>query len=90
MVLHHIDDIEATINKLYSLLNAGRYLAFADLTEDGSYHSLDIKIHLCFDFKIRADMLKKAGLKNVEHSSYCEVKCESVKNYALFLMIAEK
>ena len=68
----------------------GRYLAYDGLTEDGSYHSSDIKVHWCLDTKMLAYMFKKAGLKNVEHCSCYEVKCEPVKNYPVLLILAKK
>ena len=91
MVLHHVSDYEAIIHKFYTLLNPGGYLAIADLyPEDGSFHGLDVKVHLGFDPDKLTEILKNAGFKNVEHKPCFEVKRESGKNFPIFLLVARK
>jgi len=91
MVLHHVDDFEAIINTFYSLLNTEGYLAIADLyTEDGSFHGIDVKVHLGFDPDLLAEILKKAGFKDVEYKTCFEVKRESGKKYPVFLLVGKK
>ena len=59
MVLHHVNDVEHILNKFYSLLNPGGYLAIADLyTEDGSFHGPDVKVHWGFDPEKLMEILK--------------------------------
>jgi ubiquinone/menaquinone biosynthesis C-methylase UbiE len=91
MVLHHVNDFEAIINTFYSLLNRGGYLAIADLyTEDGSFHGIDVKVHLGFDPEKLTEILQKAGFKNIEHKTCFEVKRESGKKFPVFLIVAQK
>jgi len=91
MVLHHIVDFKAIIKTFYSLLNHGGYLAIADLyTEDGSFHGIDVKVHLGFDPDKLTDMLKNAGFKNIAYKTCFEVKRESGKIFPVFLLKAQK
>ena len=91
MVLHHVNDFEGIINTFYSLLNPDGYLAIADLyPEDGSFHGIDVKVHLGFDPDKLTEILKKAGFKNVEHKTCFEVKRESGKKFPVFLLVAQK
>jgi ubiquinone/menaquinone biosynthesis C-methylase UbiE len=91
MVLHHVNDYEAIIHTFYSMLNAGGYLAIADLyPEDGSFHGPGVKVHLGFDPENLAGILRHAGFKNVEYKTCFEVKRESGIKYPVFLMVAKK
>ncbi|MCX6236137.1 MAG: class I SAM-dependent methyltransferase [Bacteroidia bacterium] len=91
MVLHHVNDFEAIINTFYSLLNRGGYLAIADLyPEDGSFHGIDVKVHLGFDPETLAVILKHTGFKNVEYKTCFEMERESGKRFPIFLIIAQK
>ena len=91
MVLHHVNDFEAIINTFYSLLNTDGYLAIADLySEDGSFHGIDVKVHLGFDPDMLAEILKKTGFKEVEYKTCFEVKRESGMKYPVFLLVGKK
>ena len=91
MVLHHVNDFEAIITTFYSLLNPGGYLAIADLfPEDGSFHGIDVKVHLGFDPEKLTVILKNAGFKNVGYKTCFEVKRELGKNFPVFLLVAQK
>ena len=91
MVLHHVNDYEAIINTFYSLLNADGYLAIADLyPEDGSFHGIDVKVHLGFDPEKLSEIAKKAGFQNIEYKTCFEVKRESGKTYPVFVVVAQK
>ena len=53
MVLHHVSDIESIIDKFGKMLNAGGFLAIADLyKEDGSFHGEGFSGHNGFDPEI--------------------------------------
>jgi 2-polyprenyl-3-methyl-5-hydroxy-6-metoxy-1,4-benzoquinol methylase len=53
MVLHHVINVENIIKKFNNLLNAGGYLAIADLyTENGSFHGEGFTGHKGFDIEI--------------------------------------
>ena len=91
MVLHHVNDFEAIINTFYSLLNTDGYLAIADLySEDGSFHGIDVKVHLGFDPDKLGEILKKTGFKEVEYKTCFEVKRESGMKYPVFLLVGKK
>ena len=91
MVLHHVNDYEGIINTFYSLLNTAGYLAIADLyTEDGSFHGIDVKVHLGFDPERLTVILKKAGFKNIEHKTCFVVNRESGKKFPVFLLVGKK
>jgi len=91
MVLHHVNDYEALIYTFYSMLNAGGYLAIADLyPEDGSFHGPDVKVHLGFDPEKLTGILKIAGFKNIEYQTCFEVKRDSGVKYPVFLLVGQK
>ncbi|NEW85140.1 MAG: class I SAM-dependent methyltransferase [Mariniphaga sp.] len=91
MVLHHVNDFEAILSRFYSLLNSGGYLAIADLyPEDGSFHGIDVKVHLGFDPENLKEILKHIGFKNIEHKTCFELKRESGKIFPIFLLVAQK
>jgi ubiquinone/menaquinone biosynthesis C-methylase UbiE len=91
MVLHHVNDYQAIIHTFYSLLNAGGYLAIADLyPEDGSFHGPEVKVHLGFDPENLTEILRLAGFKNIEYKTCFEVTRESGLKYPVFLIVAKK
>lgn len=91
MVLHHVNDYESIINTFYSMLNPDGYLAIADLyPEDGSFHGIQVKVHLGFDPENLAEILKHTGFKNIEYKTCFEVKRESGIKYPVFLLVAQK
>ena len=91
IVLHHVEGIEAMIDRFYNLLNPGGYVAIADLyPEDGSFHGIDVKVHLGFDPNEMANMLRKVGFKNIEHKTCFEIKRESGLKFPVFLLTAQK
>jgi len=91
MVLHHVNDVEPILNKFYSLINPGGYIAIADLyTEDGSFHGPDVKVHWGFDPKKLTEILKRLGFENIEYNTCFEVKRDSGKTFPIFLLVAQK
>jgi tRNA (cmo5U34)-methyltransferase len=91
MVLHHINDIETIFKKFYSLLNAGGYLAIADLLpEDGSFHGPDVQVHLGFEPEKLKETLSSIGFKNIEYKTCFEMKRDSGKIFPVFLLVAKK
>lgn len=95
MVLHHINDVEAILNKFYFMLNPCGYLAVADLiTEDGCFHGKGFNGHLGFDVNNMAETLKKKGFKNIVHVN-CFVEKKQIENgtkkdFPVFLLTASK
>ena len=91
MVLHHVIYFEAILHTFYKMLNPGGYLAIADLyPEDGSFHGIDVKVHLGFDPENLAETLKHAGFKNIEYNACFELKRESGNLFPIFLLVAQK
>ena len=95
MVLHHVEDIELIIGKFYKMLNAGGYLAIADLyTEDGSFHGEGFTGHLGFDVDILAEKLSKYHFKNISHRKCFTINREildlKTQQFPVFLLTANR
>lgn len=91
MVMHHVNDVGEMFHKFHDLLNPGGYLAIADLyPEDGSFHGVDVKVHLGFDPVELSSILLNAGYKNIEHKTCFELKRETGRVYPVFLLVAQK
>jgi ubiquinone/menaquinone biosynthesis C-methylase UbiE len=91
MVLHHVTDVDAMLKKFNTLLNAGGYLAIADLyTEDGSFHGPEVKVHLGFDPELLKKKLESEGFNSLTFKTCFEVKRESGRKYPVFLLVAKK
>ena len=94
MALHHIKDIETTLNTLYNLLSKSGHLCIVDLVkDDGSFHKdeSDFDGHNGFDQNELALLLNKIGFHDVSSKViYNDLKDVSgVKSkYSLFLMKA--
>jgi ubiquinone/menaquinone biosynthesis C-methylase UbiE len=91
MVMHHVIDVDTMLQKFYSLLNSGGYLAIADLySEDGSFHGPDVKVHWGFDPVKFKDSLQLIGFENIEFKTCFEVKRDLGRKYPVFLLTAIK
>ena len=91
MVMHHVVDVNAMLNKFYALLKPKGYLAIADLyTEDGSFHGPEVNVHLGFDPSDIANSLKTVGFINPEHKTCFAMKRPNGRDYPIFLLIAKK
>ena len=70
MVLHHVADIGAIIEKFGKLLNPGGYLAIADLyKEDGSFHGEGFTGHLGFDPENLSGILMQNQFMEISYKS---------------------
>jgi tRNA (cmo5U34)-methyltransferase len=91
MVLHHVNNIEMILEKFYSLLNPGGYLAIADLySEDGSFHGTDVNVHPGFDPYVLAESLKQKGFNHSESKTCFVIKRPAGAEYPVFLLVAER
>ena len=95
MTLHHMEDIEGSLKKFYSMLNPDGYLCIADLdTEDGTFHDTGFTGHFGFDREDLKSKTKNAGFSDVNfYDCYTINKISSQgqsQSYQLFLMIAKK
>ena len=95
MVLHHVVKIESLLEKFCALLNAGGYIAIADLyTEDGSFHGKGFDGHNGFDPQEMEKMLVAAGFKNTQYKT-CFVMNKPIENgeikaFPVFFLTAQK
>ncbi len=93
MVMHHIQDTGAAIQRCYELLKPGGLFLMADLDkEDGTFHPQGIEgvFHFGFDQAHIHKLLTQAGFKNVLFSTPYTITRDSGKSYPLFLCKAEK
>ena len=93
MVLHHVDNIGAMVNKFSGLLNSGGFLAIADLyQEDGSFHGEGFTGHNGFDPEMFSDFLRKNHFSNITHSPCFVIERKisenETKQYDVFLLTA--
>ncbi|HBX50856.1 MAG: hypothetical protein A2275_01160 [Bacteroidetes bacterium RIFOXYA12_FULL_35_11] len=95
MTLHHIEDVEGSLRKFYSLLKPEGQLCIADLdSEDGTFHDDSFTGHFGFD---RGDLKIKtlnAGFNEVlfyDCFTINKINSQGQKqSYTMFLMIAQK
>jgi 2-polyprenyl-3-methyl-5-hydroxy-6-metoxy-1,4-benzoquinol methylase len=93
MVLHHVADIESVIDKFGKMLNAGGFLAIADLyKEDGSFHGEGFSGHNGFDPESLSAILGKNSFRNIAHRP-CFIIDRKIseletKHYEVFLLTA--
>jgi tRNA (cmo5U34)-methyltransferase len=95
MVLHHIKDVNAILEKFYNMLLPDGYLAIADLyTEDGLFHEAGTEVHHGFDPNALAIKLKECGFGNISHNLCFVINKETdagkVREYPIFLLTAKK
>ncbi len=96
MTFHHIEDIETTVQKLYTIIKPGGKVAILDLeTEDGDFHSDDIDIfHEGFDPDYISNVFKSVGFKNVVcdrvYTINKVVASGENKDFPVFMLIGEK
>ncbi len=96
LVLHHIHDIPAILNKFYGILNPGGMLVIGDLvSEDGSFHAdlPEFDGHRGFDVDSLGKQLSEAGFKNMRPEIFHRTKKVirgGDRYYPLFLLSGEK
>ena len=92
LVLHHLQDTEATIRAAYELLVPGGHLALADLDlEDGTFHDADAEgiHHHGFDRHRLVELAVAAGFDDVETRTATEIERDG-RRYPLFLLTARR
>jgi tRNA (cmo5U34)-methyltransferase len=95
MVLHHIRDTRAILEKFFRLLKPGGMLAIADLyTEDGSFHDGNPDVHFGFDPGELASLLSIIGFTGIRHETCFVMKKEiaqgKVGEFPIFLLTATR
>lgn len=91
MTIHHIEDTEDMLTKMYQMLPEGGFIALADLdTEDGTFHSDNEGVfHFGFDRQMLGAIAEKVGFKAV-HFETASVIEKPQHNFSVFLMTATK
>lgn len=91
MVLHHIMDVPGIFKKFSHLLNAGGYIAIADLyEEDGSFHEPGMQVHKGFKPEALAALLTAKGFKNIQYKPCFNIERNNGRVYPVFLLVAQK
>jgi tRNA (cmo5U34)-methyltransferase len=95
MVLHHVIDVESIISKFYVMLNAGGYIAIADLyPEDGSFHGSGFTGHKGFDTEELSAIIRKQGFITINHNKCFiidkKISDAETKQFDVFLLTANK
>lgn len=95
MVMHHVRDVKAMINRFYDLLNEGGHIAIADLyAEDGSFHGSGFDGHQGFDIDNLGEILTSAGFKNVSHERcyviHKQTEMHGLKDFPVFIITGTK
>jgi ubiquinone/menaquinone biosynthesis C-methylase UbiE len=95
LTLHHIDDVQAILERFYQMLSKSAYLCVADLDkEDGSFHGADFQGHKGFDRDEIKRFFKNAGFENIQISTCYEItrlnEREQKVTYPVFLMTGQK
>lgn len=91
MTLHHVEDLKAFFNAIYTNINDNGFIAIADLeTEDGTFHSDNTGV---FHFGFQREELCKI----VESCRFTNVKFENIntinkphRDFGVFLLSATK
>ncbi len=92
LVLHHVDDTEATLRSIHAMLTPGGGIALVDLDEeDGSFHDPDQPgiHHHGFDRGSLERMATAAGFAEVETRIIHELDRDG-RRYPLFLLTGRK
>ncbi len=89
MTMHHIEDTETMLVKLYDMLNDNGYIAIADLDkEDGGFHSEDTGVfHFGFDRQEIVSAAKNAGFKKIKIKTASTIE-KPQGMYTVFLLTA--
>lgn len=91
MTLHHVEELEAFFDTLYTNIKDDGFIAIADLElEDGTFHSDNTDVfHFGFEEDLLCEVAKKAGFKNVEFTNINTIK-KPYREFGVFLLTAIK
>ncbi|MEJ2383705.1 MAG: class I SAM-dependent methyltransferase [Xanthomonadales bacterium] len=91
MTLHHIEDIPSLFRRFHTLLEAGGFMALADLdTEDGSFHDDDTGVfHFGFDRDALVAMATDAGF-DAPQTSTAGIVRKPHREFPVFLLTATR
>ena len=91
MTIHHIEDIEDMLTKMYNMIPKDGFIALADLdTEDGTFHSDNEGVfHFGFDRNDLEKIAKKVGFRDICFETASTIK-KPHQTFTVFLMTAKK
>ncbi|HET6439574.1 MAG TPA: class I SAM-dependent methyltransferase [Anaeromyxobacter sp.] len=94
LVLHHVEDVDALLDKLHDALEPGGYLCISDLeAEDGGFHGPGFTGHHGFDRGALRASLERAGFSEIEfqHAFEIEKPVKGVtRSFPAFLAFARR
>lgn len=95
MSFHHIENIPATLEHLYSITQPNAVMAIGDLcSEDGSFHRFDPVPHRGFDTDELSEWVENAGFNVKSVHTYNLLRRERVEGkiseYEQFILVAER
>lgn len=95
MALHHVPDIDKTLQHLATITNTGATVVIGDLrTEDGSFHRFEPIPHRGFDTDILSKQFAQAGFEVITTQTYHVLKRERTEGlfteYEQFILVATK
>ena len=91
MTIHHLEDTEDMLRKMYGMLPDGGFIALADLdSEDGTFHSDNTGVfHFGFNRDELVSVAKKVGFKEV-HIETSNTINKPHKSFSVFLLTGKK
>ena len=91
MTIHHVEDTELMLKKMYALLPKNGFIALADLDkEKGDFHSDNTGVfHFGFEREKLGDLAKKVGFREVKFHNANTIK-KPHANYEVFLLTAQR
>ncbi len=88
MALHHIEDIQATMEQFSKIIKPGGVLVIGDLMEeDGSFHGEEVVPHNGFNIEQLAKQIENSGLDIVITYPYNSIQ-KGEKKYEQFIIVA--
>ncbi len=95
MALHHVPDIDRTLQHLATITNKGAIVVIGDLrTENGSFHRFEPIPHRGFDTDILSEQFKSAGFEVITAETYNILSRERtegvITDYEQFILVAIK
>jgi len=91
MTIHHLEDTEDMLRKMYTMLSDGGFIALADLEcEDGTFHSDNTGVfHFGFDQKELMQLATKVGFKEIRAKRVNTIK-KPHRDFPVFLLTAKR
>lgn len=95
MAMHHVPDIDKTLQHLATITNSGATVVIGDLrTEDGSFHRFEPIPHCGFDTDILSEQFRQAGFEVILAETYNILSREGTHgvkiDYEQFILVAIK